>query len=222
MKKTLLIYFLLLCNFCFSQFLNGVTNNLLMINSIFIYFSIFLGLVFLSGWQFWKRNKKYFDNDKSDNTLYEPQKKEKKIRKPLETAENTEKNYYISDETAAVILKKLTKFERDHKYLKKDITLTWVANHLGTNTKYLSETIKIHRDKNFNNYINGLRINYITYMLYKKPEYREYKVISLAKECGYSSSQVFVIAFKKENGIPPSYFIANLKNETSEPKMSLQ
>ncbi len=222
MKKSLFVYYILLSNFYFSQSLNGTKNNLLTDNSVFIYLGIFLGLTSLAGWYIWKRNRTIFEKYQPDNTLEEPRKQESKQEEPNETAENSDKNYYISNETVGMILKKLAKFERDHKYLKKDITLTWVANHLGTNTKYLSETIKMHRGKNFNNYINGLRINYITYMLYKNPEYREYKVVSLAKECGYSSSQVFVIAFKKENGIPPSYFIANLKNETTEAKVSLQ
>ncbi|WP_449399112.1 helix-turn-helix domain-containing protein [Chryseobacterium wanjuense] len=107
------------------------------------------------------------------------------------------------------------KFEKDQKFLKKDITLTWLASYLGTNTKYLSETIKTHKNKNFSSYINGLRINYITQKLYEDPQYRQSKIISLAKECGYASAQVFVIAFKKENGFSPSFFINNLnENKT--------
>lgn len=224
MKKNLFLSCFLFSNFYFSQSLNNTKNNLFGSNSVFIYSGIFLGFAFLLGYLFWKRNKKFFDSTTKidDIVIEELKKEEKKLEQLPQTTEESDKNYYISNETATSILKKLVRFERDHKYLKKDITLTWVANHLGTNTKYLSETIKIHRGKNFNNYINGLRISYITYMLYKKPEYREFKVVSLAKECGYSSSQVFVIAFKKENGIPPSYFINNLKNESSESEILFQ
>ncbi|MCA6065988.1 helix-turn-helix transcriptional regulator [Chryseobacterium sp. RG1] len=122
----------------------------------------------------------------------------------------------ISTETYNTILKKLSKFERSEKYLRKDINLTWLSNHLNTNTKYLSEVIKTHTEKNFSSYINGLRIRYIIKKLDEIPVYRDYKISYLAEECGYASSQVFAIAFKKETGVTPSYFIEQLKNDTTQ------
>jgi len=218
MKKLYSFYFILIFDFYFSQSLGGTKENLFSNNLLFICSVSLMGLLFPLVWLIWKRNKKILDNyiSPTDTNGILPEKNEKNLKNFSESSKETDRSYYISNGTANIILKKLIKFEKDYKYLKKDITLTWVASHLNTNTKYLSETIKIHRGKNFNNYINGLRISYITYMLYKKPEYREYKVASLARECGYSSSQVFVIAFKKENGIPPSYFIANLRSENPE------
>lgn len=123
---------------------------------------------------------------------------------------------FITDETSTAILKKLMRFESSDKYLRKDINLTWLANHLNTNTKYISEVIKIHRNKNFNNYINGLRIDYIIQKLSENPVYREYKITYLAEECGYASPQVFVIAFKKESGVTPSNFIEQLKTQSGD------
>lgn len=117
----------------------------------------------------------------------------------------------ISDDTLKAILKGLIKFEMSDKYLRKDMNIAWLSNHLNTNTKYLSDIIKNHKNKNFNSYINSLRIEYITKKLYSKPIYSGYKITYLAEECGYASSQVFVIAFKKETGVTPSYFIENLK-----------
>lgn len=127
----------------------------------------------------------------------------------------------ITDGTFNTILRKIIKFENSDKYLRKDINLTWLSHHLNTNTKYLSEVIKVHRNKSFNNYINGLRIGYITKKLYENPVYREYKITYLAEECGYASPQVFVIAFKKETGVIPSYFIEKLKNQDIEPEGSI-
>lgn len=125
---------------------------------------------------------------------------------------NTEKNNsIISDETLATIIKKIKKFENSDKFRRKDINLTWLSNHLNTNTKYLSEAIKLHSNKNFNSYINGLRIAYIIQKLNEDPVYREYKISYLSEVCGYASPQVFVIAFKKETGVTPSYFIENLE-----------
>lgn len=119
----------------------------------------------------------------------------------------------IADETTKKLLHKLNKFERSKKYLEKDISLPWLASDLNTNTKYLSEIIKVYKEKSFTNYINGLRINYLLHKLVAEPKYREYKIEYLADESGFASPQVFGSAFKKETGFTPSYFISNLKNE---------
>ena len=224
MKKNLSFYSFLLSEIIFSQSSGENKENLLSNYLLLISWGSLGILIFIFCWWVWKRDKRAFGSQILSVTDNLPEQKEKSQTKPINSdpPNETDKNYSISIDTANTIFKRLKKFEKDQKFLKKDITLTWVANHLNTNTKYLSETIKMHTNKNFNSYINGLRIGYITYMLYKNPEYREYKIISLAKECGYSSSQVFVIAFKKENGIPPSFFIANLKNNNETPEVSIQ
>ena len=117
----------------------------------------------------------------------------------------------ISDETLASILSKLNKFESSDKYLKKNINLSSLAHSLNTNQRYLTEIIKIQKGKSFSNYINGLKIEYITQKLYDDPHYLEYKISYLAEECGFASHQVFITVFKKETGVTPSYFIGNLK-----------
>ncbi|KFF11272.1 transcriptional regulator [Chryseobacterium soli] len=86
-----------------------------------------------------------------------------------------------------------------------------MANSLATNPKYLSEIIKTYKNHNFTSYINELRINYIIKNLYENPIYREYKIASLAEECGYGTPRVFVNAFKQQTGFTPSYFVEQLK-----------
>ncbi|UQB68842.1 helix-turn-helix domain-containing protein [Epilithonimonas zeae] len=119
----------------------------------------------------------------------------------------------ISAETEARILRRLSAFEKSDKFLRKDFTVSHLATHLNTNSKYLAEIIKNNKSQNFSNYINNLRINYIVHKLYNDPKYREYKISYLAEECGYASPQVFVLAFKKINGVTPSYFIQSLKED---------
>ncbi|WP_415326896.1 helix-turn-helix domain-containing protein [Chryseobacterium sp. MMS23-Vi53] len=202
MKKILFFHLFLMYGICSSQ-----PPNFGKINRDFIYISLFLSLL-LFIYLFGKREQRNIEKQISE--LANNCEKRRKEFELIKTDEAIYKNSNLSNETANTILKKLVKFEKDQRFLKKDITLTWLASHLGTNTKYLSETIKIHKNKNFNGYINGLRINYITQKLYEDPQYRETKIVSMAKECGYASSQVFVTAFKKENGFSPSFFINNL------------
>jgi AraC-like DNA-binding protein len=133
---------------------------------------------------------------------------------PLEVKSKDDKiksSVTITDETMKVLLAKLEKFENSEKYLRNDVSLTWMANHLNTNTKYLSEVIKVYRSNNFTSYINELRINYIVRKLYENPVYREYKITYLAEECGYVTPRVFVNAFKQQTGFTPSYFVEQLK-----------
>ena len=123
----------------------------------------------------------------------------------------TKSSINIPDDTLKSLLEKLEKFEASEKYLKKEASLTWLANNFNTNTKYLSEIIKIERGKNFSNYINGLRINFIVTKLYNAPKYREYKISHLVEESGFVTHKVFVAAFKNEHGVTPSYFIEKLR-----------
>ncbi len=134
------------------------------------------------------------------------------IRTPDEKKES-QGIFTISDETINTLLKKLEKFEQSKKFLKNELNLTWLANHLNTNPKYLSEIINRFKGKNFSNYINHLRISYIVTKIKENAAYREYKISYLAQECGYASPQVFVIAFKKETGVPPSAFIESISKQ---------
>ncbi|KMQ60775.1 hypothetical protein ACM40_13630 [Chryseobacterium sp. BLS98] len=117
----------------------------------------------------------------------------------------------ITDDTLEQILEKLKIFEENNEFINKDTSLPKLSHHLNTNTTYLSEVIRQHKKNNFNNYINGLRIEYIIQHLYESPIYREYKISYLAEKSGFSSREVFAITFKKETGISPSQFIKELK-----------
>lgn len=119
----------------------------------------------------------------------------------------------ITDDTLKFLLVKLDKFEKSQLFRRKDVSRPWLATHLNTNTKYMTEVIKIQSGTTFTNYIHNLRINYIIRKLVEDPKYREYKIEYLAEECGYGSRQVFITAFKSETGFTPSYFIENLKSD---------
>lgn len=195
---------------------------------LFLSLSAFLLILAISLWFYLKR-KKYKYDELVNRIKSEKSKEEIIITEAVETeyeelvfpdnylTENNgslkEKPNQITDTTVNLILHKLEKFEKSNKYLRNEISLTYLASQLGTNTKYLSEVIKQHKGKNFSNYINGLRINYIATLLYNDSKFREYKTSYLAELSGFSSREVFTVVFKKETGVSPSYFIDNLKNE---------
>ncbi|MCL1670890.1 helix-turn-helix domain-containing protein [Elizabethkingia ursingii] len=119
----------------------------------------------------------------------------------------------ISLEKETDLIKKIKAFETSGKFLKKGISLSYLAHSFSTNPRQLSLVINKNKNKTFNDYINELRIKYITDRLYNNPVYRDYKISYLAEECGYASHQVFINAFRKETGMTPSYFIAQLSKQ---------
>ncbi|WP_426482881.1 helix-turn-helix domain-containing protein [Chryseobacterium sp. R2ACT005] len=183
-------------------------NNILQFAAVF--FIIALVLV-TGGWWYWKRNQNKLHQ--RYETIIENLKKEVQVTEKQDTEIKPENNLIISEETTTLLLSKLSKFEKSEKFLKKDLTLTSLSNSLATNPRYLSEIIKQYKNKSFNNYINGLRIQFITNKLYDTPIFREYKTSYLAEACGFSSREVFAVIFKKETGVSPSYFISQLKKE---------
>lgn len=117
----------------------------------------------------------------------------------------------ISENMTGYIVSELEQFERSQDYLKKEISLAYLASAFNVNSKYLSQTIRDYRNKpNFNAYINNLRIQHIIHVLNSDEKFRKYKISYISEYCGYSSREIFVAAFKRETGIPPSYFIENL------------
>jgi len=164
---------------------------------------------------FWKRNQRKL-HESYETVINNLKKTNDPPAQNVQLEISSEKSINITDETLKMILTKLEKFEKSQKFIKKDLSLTSLANDLNTNTRYLSEIIKQYKGNSYNNYINGLRINYITNKLYENHIYREYKISYLAEACGFSSREVFAVIFKKETGVSPSYFINNLKKDNLE------
>ncbi|QIY89497.1 helix-turn-helix domain-containing protein [Chryseobacterium gallinarum] len=188
-------------------------ENKTTIKNILIISALILFAAILMGWLFWRRKNRIIHGKYKDLIAkISEQQNEQKLELKNNVGNNqTKASITITDETIKALLLKLEKFENSKKYLRKDVNLTWLANNLSTNTKYLSEVIKVYRNHNFTSYINELRINYIIRKLYENPVYREYKITYLAEECGYATPRVFVNAFKQQTGFTPSYFVEQLK-----------
>lgn len=118
----------------------------------------------------------------------------------------------LSEEAANNILKSLTKFEKDNGFLKKDISLTALAAKLKTNTKYLSHVLNNHLKKDFNQYINELRIAFLINTLIHEEVFWGYKIAFWAEHSGFSSHSKFTTAFKRMTLRTPSEFVQMLRS----------
>lgn len=116
------------------------------------------------------------------------------------------------------LLEKLAKFEESGKFTNPKLNISNLAVSLKTNTSYLSEVINNQKGKNFNAYINELRIAYICKKIYNNKAYQNYKISYLAQESGFTSHSSFTTVFKNITGISPSVFLreASKRNHGKE------
>ncbi|WP_148044233.1 helix-turn-helix domain-containing protein [Sinomicrobium pectinilyticum] len=119
----------------------------------------------------------------------------------------------MPERTEKSLLNKLTRFEESGKFTDRNISSSALAARIGTNTKYLSYIINKYKEKDFNTYINELRIYHIVKKMEETPDYLNYKISYLAKECGFSSHSKFSTVFRNVIGMPPSEFMAYLRKK---------
>jgi len=131
------------------------------------------------------------------------------IAKVIRADENSIRT--IKPEVEEKILKKLEFFEKQNLFIDKGISLASLSIYCDTNTKYLSIVINSHKQKDFNNYINELRIKYLVNKIRTEPRFRKYKIISMADLVGFSTQSKFIEAFKKETSLTPSSFIKSIE-----------
>lgn len=118
----------------------------------------------------------------------------------------------VSEEVTKQILDGLKKLEAKEYFLKQECNSYNVAKKINTNTSYLSKVINSHYGKNFNTYINDLRINYAIVRIKNDVFFRSFSIQAIAEEVGYKSADSFSKYFKKDTGLNPSFYIKNIKN----------
>jgi AraC-like DNA-binding protein len=124
----------------------------------------------------------------------------------------------MTSETESKLLELLEEFEKGELYNNKNMSLSFLAAELNTNTKYLSYVINQHKNADFKTYVNRLRINYIVDKLINDERYRQYKISILAEECGFSSHSKFASIFKAVTDFSPSTYIKYLDAENQTGK----
>jgi len=152
-----------------------------------------------------KKNQILFDDLIQKMNYLESKEKEKKSTKEIE----------LGDEKINKIVNRLDKLEEQEYYLNLDCNLRSMAKKLKTNATYLTKTINVSKQKNFNDYINDLRIDYVLKRLKNDKTFRLFSVKSIAREIGYKSDYSFVKHFKAKTGLNPSYYIKNINKENT-------
>lgn len=122
----------------------------------------------------------------------------------------------ISEGVRTSVLKYLERFEKNKKYLSKNIRLSSLASACDTNPYYLSQIILHEKGKKYTDYINDLKLSFIIEMLETNKKYRRLSIKGLAEEAHFSSVQNFGKVFKLKTGMCPSEFIRGLENAPTD------
>lgn len=94
--------------------------------------------------------------------------------------------------------------EEQQLYLKKDLTLSDLAEALDSNRTYVSKYISQALGQTFYDYINQLRIERVSIPMMR--QHPEYKLDFVAHESGFASISTFRRAFIKLTGQTPSQY----------------
>lgn len=116
----------------------------------------------------------------------------------------------LSEEIEKKLEEKIKAFEKSKLFLNPNMSFSLFVDFLETNSKYLNHFLKTRLEKDYNTYINDLRINYIVQQINKNKEYRKYKISYLAKESGFSSHSNFSVNFRRVMYCSPSEYIEKI------------
>lgn len=128
----------------------------------------------------------------------------------FERKEKATKSDLSSNPKFKILIDKIEQFEKTNSFLNKNITLDSLSKEFDTNRDYLSKLVNELKGKNFSQYLNELRINYIVEELKSNEKIRKHTIAAIADDIGYNNAESFTNAFKKITGTLPSYYIKAL------------
>ena len=99
------------------------------------------------------------------------------------------------------IAKRLNQWKELKVYLRFHVTIQDLSREIGINRTYLSNFINETYGENFNNWINGLRINEAKYKILTTSEN---SLSEIARKVGFADLAHFSKIFKRKEGISPS------------------
>lgn len=94
---------------------------------------------------------------------------------------------------------------RGEAFCNQSFSLDTLAELVGSNTKYVSQTINEAFGKNFNCFVNDYRISLARERL-SDPEFSNYTIKAIGESVGFGSQSVFTSYFKKATGLTPAIY----------------
>lgn len=147
-------------------------------------------------------------------------KKSKMISDSLKTTNNTckkeENSYEMNNDYAGIISSRLENIMKKEKpYLDWDINIAKLGEMMNVQPYLLGKYINSRLGKNFNTYVNELRVKKVKSM-FANPEYDDITILEISLRSGFRSKSAFNSFFKKNTGSTPLKYRKKLKSERSD------
>jgi TolB-like protein/AraC-like DNA-binding protein len=129
----------------------------------------------------------------------------------LLSGERPKKQAEPDAETLEVLERLKVLMEEEEMYLNPSLSLRELAESLEIHPNKLSWLINESLEQNFNEYLNGLRLQYFQQQAID-PRNSHYTLLGLAYESGFNSKSVFNAFFKKSTGLTPRAWLKSREN----------
>ncbi|MDT0557472.1 AraC family transcriptional regulator [Ichthyenterobacterium sp. W332] len=96
--------------------------------------------------------------------------------------------------------------ETEKAYLNPELNLSDLAKQANMTRAQLSEIINSGFNKNFNDFVNGYRVNAFKSML-QEGKHKQLSLLGVAFECGFNSKATFNRVFKKITNFSPTQYL---------------
>lgn len=119
----------------------------------------------------------------------------------------------LNEELIGSYSKKIIDFmEVEKGFMDTEMSLSLLSQKLEIPKQYISEILNSHLSTNFQDFINGYRVDDFIEKLNDK-KYSNYTLLAIATQAGFNSKSSFYNAFKKSKGITPTEYRKSLKKQ---------
>ncbi|RXM51961.1 MULTISPECIES: helix-turn-helix domain-containing protein [unclassified Chryseobacterium] len=141
--------------------------------------------------------------------LYKPNFLSKEPHYLIELSDKNKNDLIIDHRKLEILFFELDKYMKHNNYFTNpSIKISGLCSELKTNINYLSRAIDYKGYKNFNQYLNSLRIKHVKDLI-KKSDLTKVTLMYIYTGAGFTSQATFNRVFKQLEGITPSEYIAN-------------
>lgn len=125
------------------------------------------------------------------------------LKKQIDEKSNTDKNIDQFEQLFKEIKQRLI---HEEAYKNPDLNLNSLAQQVKSNSKYVSQSIQQGTNKNYNTYINHLRVMEAQKLIQESYEDVNLNLNDVMYACGFKSRSTFYTAFQKETGMSPKQY----------------
>ena len=175
--------------------------------------AVVLLILVAGGWIYWKRRHRKTTPEVVESPSEEatPEMEESPSEEATTEVEESpsedntpvaESSFRLSQEASEQLFLRIRQhMEEQRPYLNSDLKVRDIANYLGTNSRYVSESIKQCKQYSFSTFINKYRVVYAQHLMLRQPDI---KLTEVYLKSGFANEISFFRTFKTIVGMTPS------------------